>query len=45
MRLQRQSTGELIVLGEDSLLGTGGEAHIYVVPGHENLVAKVWHKP
>lgn len=34
-----------MVLGENCLLGTGGEAHIYIVPGHEHLVAKVWHKP
>lgn len=45
MRLVRQSTGELITLGQDCLLGTGGEARIYIVPNDQNLVAKVWHKP
>jgi DNA-binding helix-hairpin-helix protein with protein kinase domain len=45
MRLQRTSTRESIAFGETSLLGAGGEARIYAVPGQTHLVAKIWHKP
>ncbi len=44
MRLQRQSTGKVITLGEGDLIGAGGEARIYFVPDQPDLVAKVWHK-
>lgn len=32
-------------MGEQHLLGAGGEARIYAVPQDESLVAKIWHKP
>jgi len=45
VRLQQASNGELLTLNEFHLLGAGGEARIYTVPGAPGLVAKVWHKP
>ncbi|MDX1979883.1 MAG: hypothetical protein SFV51_06425 [Bryobacteraceae bacterium] len=43
MRLRRGSTKEVITLGNP--LGEGGEARVYEVPGHPDLVAKIYHNP
>ncbi|MCL5097579.1 MAG: hypothetical protein M1608_08635, partial [Candidatus Omnitrophica bacterium] len=45
MRVQRKSNGQLLSLGDHCLLGSGGEARIYVVPQVSSLAAKIWHKP
>lgn len=45
MRFQRSSNGSTIALDESDLLGAGGEARIYALPGQPEWVAKIWHKP
>ncbi len=44
-KLQRESTGELLVLDESDALGTGGEATVYSLTGDNSLAAKVYLKP
>ncbi len=45
MRVQRYTTKQIITLTDADKLGAGGEAVIYIVPDHPELVAKIWHKP
>jgi DNA-binding helix-hairpin-helix protein with protein kinase domain len=45
MRIQRQKTGEIVLLTDDCQLGVGGEARIYVLPEDPSKVVKVWHQP
>ncbi len=44
-QLQRQSTGELLVLDDGNVLGAGGEATVYALPDDRSLAAKVYLKP
>jgi hypothetical protein len=45
MILFRESTGERIETDPQQQIGAGGEARIYALPDHEDLVAKVYHRP
>lgn len=45
MRLQRQSTGEVIQFDTRATLGAGGEALVFAVPGETQVVAKVYRRP
>ncbi len=45
MRFQRQSSSETIELGDHCQLAAGGEARIFVLPGDDSQVVKIWHKP
>ncbi len=44
MRLQRQSTGGVLVLPPEAVVGAGGEARIYAVLPGEQYVAKIYHE-
>ena len=44
-QLKQQSTGELLMLDEGSVLGVGGEATVYSLPDDRSLAAKVYLKP
>ena len=44
MRLQRKSDQKIITIEPTSILGHGGEARVFAVPGDDTLVAKVYHK-
>ncbi len=44
-QLQRESTGERLVLDEGNTLGAGGEATVYSLPNDPTLAAKVYLKP
>ena len=45
MRLQRHSNGERISVSESDIVGTGGEAKVYIVSPGRNFAAKVYHNP
>ncbi|HLJ58070.1 MAG TPA: hypothetical protein VKT77_23730, partial [Chthonomonadaceae bacterium] len=45
MRFQRNSNGDTFVLSPSDLVGSGGEARVYVVPPESRYVAKVYHRP
>ena len=44
MEYRRAGTGEVLVLSSRPV-GVGGEACVYAISGHDNIVAKVYHKP
>jgi DNA-binding helix-hairpin-helix protein with protein kinase domain len=45
MRIERQKTGEIVLLTDEFQLGVGGEARIYVLPEDPSKVVKLWHQP
>ena len=45
MRLQRQSTGQVLQFDTRATLGAGGEALVFAVPGDAQIVAKVYRRP
>lgn len=45
MRLQRQSSGQIIQFDTHATLGAGGEALVFAVPGDGQIVAKVYRRP
>ena len=45
MRLQRYSTGERMSIAPTDLVGSGGEARVFVHPLDVTLAAKVYHRP
>ena len=44
MQFQLEKQGQVINLHEPPL-ALGGEAYLYAVPGHDGIVAKIYHKP
>jgi len=44
-QLQRESTGDRLVLDEKNTLGAGGEATVYALTGDRSLAAKVYLRP
>src|SRR4051794_21434672 len=44
MRVRLEGEGREVTL-DGPLLGRGGEASIYAVPGRTDLVAKIYHNP
>src|SRR5689334_14859618 len=45
MRVQRESNGQILVLGVGTELGAGGEARVYAAPPNGALAAKIYHRP
>ena len=45
MEFQRLLNGKVIDLDSATLIGKGGEANIYVLPGEVGLAAKIYHDP
>jgi hypothetical protein len=45
MRLQRQSSGQVLQFDTRATLGAGGEALVFAVPGEAQIVAKVYRRP
>src|SRR5436190_8933571 len=45
MRVQRESSGQILVLDPGAELGAGGEARIYAAPPNGALAAKIYHRP
>jgi serine/threonine protein kinase len=45
MRLQKHKTGERIGVYREDLIGSGGEAQVFLVPPDRRQVAKIYHRP